>query len=172
MRKEIAGFEGKYDITSDGDVISLNYSGTGKEKILKARADNKGYLRVVLHKNNKPYEHKIHRLVAEAFIPKIEDKNYINHINGDKADNRIENLEWVTLSENTKHAFDTGLKSHKGEKHPQSKLKEQDIYEIFNLYYKGYKRKQIAPIFNVSHYTITDVLNRKSWKHIEIKKPS
>jgi len=172
MRKAIRNFEGKYEVTSDGQVISLNYNNTGKEQVLKGRPDTKGYLGVVLHKNNKPCHRRIHRLVAETFIPNVDSKENINHINGNKLDNRIENLEWVSVSENLKHAFKIGLKSNKGEKNNSSKLKDSDIPKIFELHSQGYEIKQIALIYKVHHDTIRDVLNRKTWSHVEIKKPS
>lgn len=78
-------------------------------KLLKHDITHDGYHRVTLYKNNKPKHYPIHRLVAEAFIPNPEDKPTINHIDGNKANNSISNLEWSTRSENSQHAFDNGL---------------------------------------------------------------
>lgn len=80
-------------------------------KFLKFSYDNQGYARVGLYIGNyKAKTIKVHRLIAESFIPNLENKIDVNHINGIKTDNRVENLEWCTRSENLKHAFDNGLK--------------------------------------------------------------
>jgi hypothetical protein len=101
--KTINGFD-DYQVSNLGRVKSFK---RGKEKILADRK-RKGYLSVCLSNINIKYVTN-HRLVAESFLPNINNKPCINHINGIKHDNRVENLEWVTHSENTQHAFDTGL---------------------------------------------------------------
>ena len=71
--------------------------------------DQRGYVSALLRKNGKAHFVKVHRLVAEAFIPCVEGKTQINHLNGNKKDNRIENLEWVDAGENIRHVWRTGL---------------------------------------------------------------
>lgn len=98
-----------YAVSNDGQVMSLR-----KNKILSLKRNHDGYLRVQLWSKNSCKFISVHRLIAEAFLPKpdIEDA-VINHKNGDKSDNRVENLEWVTQKENIHHAWLTGLsKSH------------------------------------------------------------
>lgn len=102
--KDIIGYEGLYQVSNKGNIKSLNYNKTKKEKVLQP-LNKEGYYRISLHKNAKAKWYNIHRLVAIAFIPNFENKPEINHINGIRNDNNITNLEWCTRSENTLHSF-------------------------------------------------------------------
>lgn len=127
--KPIEGYEGLYEISNMGNVKSLpkcrgRYE--GGEKILKQHRSEQGYMKVTLCKDSKVKSFRVHRLVAEAFIPNQENKVQINHIDGNKCNNNINNLEWNTGSENIKHAYDNKLKrafwlNKKSVKHPNSK---------------------------------------------------
>lgn len=123
--KEIEGFEGRYEVSNLGRIRTVKniqrfWSKTSGEwkleeriiatnKIRKSFKNNSGYLRVGLKDKDKLKTCLVHQLVAQAFIPNLENKKNVNHINGDKTDNRVENLEWVTQKENMKHAVQTGL---------------------------------------------------------------
>jgi hypothetical protein len=99
--KDIPEYNGIYKISNTGEVKSHSDKGI---RILKPDLA-KGYLRVTLSKNNSQKRFMIHRLVAESFLPKINNKKYVNHIDGNKLNNDISNLEWCTASENEKHSY-------------------------------------------------------------------
>lgn len=108
--KDIKGYEGLYEISNLGNVKSLHKSLNHNYKPFILKNDDYGrYNTVRLYKDGISKVYAIHRLVAQAFIPNIENKPFINHINGNKKDNRVENIEWCTPRENNLHAFKTGL---------------------------------------------------------------
>ena len=113
----IPNYEGYYEISTIGNIRSIKrsiltksgYLKPEKERIITQRISNKGYSTVTLSKNGQSKSQHVHRLLAQAFIPNPENKATVNHLNGDKLDNRIENLEWATYSENAIHAYKSGL---------------------------------------------------------------
>lgn len=115
--KDVVGYEGVYQVSNYGRVKRLTYrtkrsdgsSRLLKEKILKGKDIKRKHKRVSLWKDGKSNDYFIHRLVASAFIPKVPNKNNINHINGIPSDNRVENLEWCTTAENNLHAHRNNL---------------------------------------------------------------
>lgn len=115
--RDIKGYEGLYEVSDLGNVKSLERSIVRKdgtsyyiaERILRPRKKSEGYLDVALNKDGKAKHYRVHRLVAEMFIPNPENKPEVNHINANKSDNRVENLEWATREENIHHAIKEGL---------------------------------------------------------------
>jgi Mn-dependent DtxR family transcriptional regulator len=140
MNKEwrpVLGYEGLYEVSNYGEVKSLTRKrscGKGfyyqEERILKQTFTTTGYKKVELSKDGKRKSLKVHRLVAIAFIPNPFNKEEVNHIDGDKINNNVNNLEWVTSSENSIHAIKTGLKKIK---YNYSKELLYDMYVTKNM---------------------------------------
>lgn len=177
--KDIVGWEGIYAITKDGKVwayprtrlrnnTKLKYSGYWRAKTITKY----GYVVTTLYHTNgggKPKGKKlfVHRLVAQAFLPRVEGKNFVNHIDGDKQNNNVSNLEWCTYKENTRHAFDTGLRiAPKGEQHGMSRFRKEDILSIRELYSKGVKSPTLAHKYKSSKTHILRIVKRQIWKHV------
>lgn len=156
--REIKGTNGKYYVSNMGRVKSIKSN--GDELILKLYGGKSGYLTFNLYINSKPKTTAIHRVVAEAFLGENPDNLYVNHIDGDKTNNRLDNLEYVTPKENALHAFKTGL-NKSGENHPNSKLRNRDIILIKLLQKLGYTDTDLANRFNVHPRTIRRVFSRE-----------
>lgn len=99
---DIIGFDGLYQVSNFGKVKSYKRK---NKTVLKESLSKKGYKRVILYKNNKQFYYSVHRLVATAFIPNPENKPHINHKDGNKLNNRVENLEWCNAKENVLHKY-------------------------------------------------------------------
>ena len=165
--KELIGFEGLYWIYPNGDILTKTHYGVkGRERILKPATDKKGYLRFGLMKNSKLYTKKGHRLVAENYIPNPNNYPQVNHINGIKNDNRVENLEWCTNKQNAHHAIANGLFTFINVE-SQRKLTNEQAKEIRNNYVPNIMtRKMLSEIYNVSIWVIKDLLSYKTYKNI------
>jgi hypothetical protein len=160
---KIQGFE-NYEVDELGQIWSLPKKTRKGVRMIKALKHPKtGYMYVDLCKDGKVKKFTVHRLVALNMIPNPENKLQVNHINGIKTDNRVENLEWNTRSENQKHSIIIGLRSAKGIKNSQAKLTEEEVLEIRK---SAYSLKTLAQKYSVSISTISEVRNNKIWTHI------
>ena len=166
----IQGYENLYQISNYGRVKSFPRNGTGKEvKILRPGFNKFGYLIVTLSKNNKPSYPRIHRLVAKTFIPNPENKPEVNHKDGNKFNNYYENLEWVTSSENNRHAHNTGLRNPKPYR-PNSKLTEKQVRWIrknYIPYSKEFGAAALARKFNMNVNNMRKLIHGERYKNVE-----
>ncbi len=170
--QEIKGYEGLYSITRDGRVWShkrkvKNGNGfrTVNGKWLTPSIKENGYLIIGLWENNKGKSYYLHRLIAMAFISNPKNKLFINHIDGNKLNNDISNLEWCTFQENMIHAVKNGL-TIKGENAWNSKLTEKEVIIIRKMASKGITQRKIAKEFNIAFQTISKVVRKEIWIHI------
>lgn len=152
---DIKGFEGLYKINKQGHILTYHKT----PKFLNPMLDKKGYLRVELRKNNKRKGYFVHRLVAETFIPKVIDKPFVNHIDGNKQNNNVDNLEWCSNLENQQHAWKIGLvKPRYNENHPSCKISTETVKKIRHLRNDlKLPLKEIAKMFNIGYSTISDI---------------
>jgi len=160
--RQIPGYEGWYDVSNLGRVMRMKkVNNTFAGRIIKPYV-NFGYNIVALHKNGNVKNNRVHRLVMAAFVGPCPKDIQVNHIDGDKSNNCLENLEYATQSENTTHAYALGLQSQQGEKNNSSKLTEEDVHEIRKLFGEE-TQKEIAFMFGVSKAAINNIAVGKTW---------
>ncbi len=161
--KTISNYQDRYAVTKDGKIWSYYLQG-----FLKTFSCG-GYLYVTLSKDNEAKTSTVHRLVAKTFIPNPKNKPQINHKNGIKSDNRVQNLEWVTNQENQIHAFKTGIsRGRKGLDNKRSKLTEEKVRKIKYLYDNKIKTiKEISSCMKLSYPTIQRITSRRRYETIE-----
>jgi uncharacterized protein YerC len=169
--KDIAGYEGIYQVSNMGRVRSLPHTRIelkgrkkGKQnhyslRILRPNMGNRGYYAVVLNKDGKRARWEVHRLVARTFLGPLPDNYHTHHVNGNSADNRLENLVYLSASE---HMHLT----HRGENCHKAILTEADVFEVRRLLDAGHIQKEIAAMYGVCRSTIGEIKRGKSWAHI------
>lgn len=156
--KDVVGYDGMYSVSSNG--LVFNKSGM----LLKQQKDKDGYCMVNLSLCGVRKTKRVHRLVAESFIPNPDKKKTVNHINGLKNDNRVENLEWCSIKENTHHAMKMGLRLGFGDNNPMSKITEKDAIFILE---STEKPSVLSSVFGIDVSTIRKIQVGRLWKHLK-----
>ena len=181
--KDIEGYNGYYQISNHGRVKSLQRLVTGhksewqkEEKIMKLSADKKGYSMIRLTLNSIKKTFTVHRLVALHFIERVPNKNQINHIDCDKTNNTVENLEWCDNSKNQTHAFQNGLNKYT-QKHREARIKRglkerklnsKQVEELKELRNSGFTYKQLSERFGISGKMAEEIYKGKKYKNEHI----
>lgn len=156
--KPIKGYEGIYQVSNLSRIRSIDravkysngYNRVQKGITLKQHTTRKGYLAVYLCDHQQNFHTFVHRLVALHFIPNPDSKTQVNHINGIKDDNRVENLEWCTSSENMRHAFDTGL--------IKAKISNKEVRKARELHSDGLAGTKLSKMYNISQSYMSRIL--------------
>ena len=173
--KPIKGYEGLYEVSNYGKVKSLSkLSGTclRKDRELSLnRLSIDGYVRIALTRSYDVYEAKMHRLVAEHFIPNPECKETVNHIDGNKQNNRVDNLEWADRHEQLQHAYNLNLKkAPRGINSYAAKLTEEDVRYIRSNYKcqsTEFGTVALGKMFGVTNVVIGHVVRGETYKNVE-----
>ena len=168
--RTIPGFE-LYEASSDGRIrrstSSPRTNSTYPGRILSPDGST-GYLRVTVHQNGKMSRQMVHRLIARTFMNPARPRMQINHKDGNKSNNRVDNLEWCTPQENVIHAWSGGLCTpNSGERHGCAMLTNRDIDVIRLAASRGVPQRHIASVFNVNDSTISMIVIGKSWGHVK-----
>lgn len=137
--KDIPNYEGLYQASNFGKIRSYPRKGTRIKNdfyILQGGVNKKGYKQIILRKNNIPKTISLHRLIAKTFIPNLDNKSQINHIDGNKLNNKVENLEWIDNLENMRHSIKIGLRDEAIKKLKYINCKKINQYDINNNFIK------------------------------------
>ena len=164
--RDIEGFEGHYQISNYGRVKSFK---NGEVIIRKPHVDKDGYLQICFCDKSNHKWFKVHRLVAIAFIPNPENKETINHIDGCKMNNFVENLEWATRTENNQHAVRIGLMKS-GVDNYRAKLTREQVIWCRKMYIprdKEFGSSALAKIFSIARRSMHDIVTGKTYKNVE-----
>ena len=166
MFYELFEFSGFYRISKNGEVASIQRNGTvSDQRLIKPTISTNGYMKVSLRCNGKRYTRNIHRMLAQTFIENKENLPCVNHIDGNKLNNSLLNLEWVSYSRNTQHAYDNGLtKVAKGES--KSMLTNKDVLNIVKMKKDGGTLRGIAKEFGISASSVSDIVLGRTWSHV------
>ena len=173
--KDIPDFEGSYQVSNMGRVRSVDRVVTYKDgrmgkykgRVLKPPINSGGYKIIKLSNDNRVTNKRVHRLVLEAFKPHVNMEDLqVNHMDGDKLNNHLINLEWVTGRDNILHAYDTGLITNIGEGSPNAILSNADVLEILQRLDTGESQRDIALDYGVSQSCISMINRGYNWRSV------
>ena len=166
--RDVVGYEGIYQVSNMGRMKSIIWRCA---RLINPCLHTGGYLILGLYKDGKRRNHYLHVLVAQAFIPNPDNKLQINHIDGDKTNNHVENLEWTTRKENIQHSWKIGLRiSRKGTANKNSKLTSEQVHYIRSHYVhhsRKFGSRALSKMFNVDPETILNVVKYKTYKDVD-----
>lgn len=169
--RDVIGYEGWYQVSSEGRVRRIAPGPhTHVGRILKQRPSRAGYWQVALSVSNRSIHHLVHHLVAYAFLGPRPDSHDINHVDGNPLNNRPRNLEYLSKKDHEHHSRHILGRTYNlvGEALPQSILTAEQVIEIRRLYATGdYLQRELAERFGVKIVAINQVVNGKSWKHVD-----
>lgn len=158
----VKNFESRFIISNYGRIISIGGRHKG-QKLLTPHLSKLGYYETQLRMKPLNRKVRVHTLVAETFLIKPNEIDIcVNHKDGNKLNNYVGNLEWISNGDNVKHAVRIGLFNIKGENHPNSKLTKEDVIKIRSLYPSN-THLQIAKMYGMCRRQIGDIINRKNW---------
>jgi len=165
--RPITGYEGQYEVSDTGRIKSLKRKGKGtphtQDLIRKTNYLPKGQELVSLSKNGKVKTLLVHRLVAKAFLPNPNNYPQINHLDGNRKNNNLDNIEWCNQAQNQKHAWDTGLILR--ENHNTTKLDENKVREI-RISFPSKTMLALSREYDVNISTISRIIHRQMWWNV------
>lgn len=165
--RAVGGYEGIYEVSDCGHVRSLDreveHGRYGTQRLkgqeLSPGDNGHGYLAVYLHRHGRGQKARVHRLVLQAFAGEQPSKNMeCNHLDGDKANNQIDNLEWVTKGENLRHAYDNGLRPNRAKLTPELAKMLRQIYATGTL-----TQSQVGLMFGIVSNTVSKIVRGETW---------
>lgn len=157
--KPVVGFEGSYEVSDEGQIRNAH------GRPLKPYSTPDVYSRVTLYLRGEKQTLMVHLIVARAFLGRPPSaKHQVNHKDGDRANNALSNLEYVTPSENRRHSV--GMIIARGETHNRAKLRPEQVTEMRRLRAEGWKIVPLARRFGVQATTVHNICERVTWKHL------
>jgi len=171
--RDIKGYENYYQVSNIGNVRSLDRTvphpvmGFKKGKPCKQHPNHNGYMRVGLHKLGNREQEFVHKLVGQAFVSNPNSKPQINHIDGDKLNNNVENIEWCTNKENCIHASNLGLRNPvRGIEHHNAKMNPEKVKDLRKKRDEGWSYKQLCDLFGITKGVVGQIYHKRTWAYV------
>ncbi len=175
--RRVPGFS-RYEASNTGLIKSFVYEKFGRVNILSTHFNTDGYRQLKMSDDNgKTRVVRVHRIIADTFLPRIEGKYFVNHINSDRGDNNVSNLEWCSSSENAKHGYINGFRSSSGERHPRTNIKNSTVLSIRKewkeLSMPGDKahnaeiRLMLSKKYGLKMHQIYSIISGRTWSNLK-----